>query len=156
MELRRIAALAGLMAATACGTMPAASTAPTANATASLVTAGLGVGTFSSTKAVSSQANTCGGFTWTVTGATATSVTGTFAATCNGTLTVAGAGTATATLSGASITWTGAATASIPGNNACAINLTGSLQVSGTTLTISYSGTTCFGPVSGTETLIRK
>jgi hypothetical protein len=156
MVLRRFAIVAGLVGVTACGTMPAASTSPTSNTITSLVTAGLGTGTFSSTKAVSPQANTCGGFSWSITGVTANSVTGTFSATCNGTLPVAGTGTATASISGSSITWTGAANASIPGNSNCAINLTGSVQVSGMTLTIPYSGTTCFGPVSGTETLTKQ
>jgi hypothetical protein len=68
-----------------------------------------------------------------------------------------GAGSATATISGSSIAWTGTATASVPGNNACAVALSGTLDVTATgNLSVSYAGTTCLGAVSGTETLSKR
>ncbi len=146
------AALAALWATVACGGM-ATSPSMMMNST-SMMTSGLGVGTWASTKAMPSQAGTCGGFTWTITSFTATSVTGTFSATCNGTTPMSGTGSAQATLAGnGTINWTGTATAAVPGNNNCAVALSGTVSPAATGVSITYSGTTCLGPVSGTEIL---
>jgi hypothetical protein len=150
--LRSSVVLGCALALGACGS---AATSPSP-ATTALVTAGLGAGTFASTKAMTSQANACGNFTWTITQATSTSVSGTFAATCNGTTPVSGAGSATATLSGTSIVWNGNASASVPGNSNCALTLSGTVELSGTDLRIAYAGSTCFGPVSGAEVIAKK
>ena len=120
------------------------------------MTSGLGIGTWSSTKSMASQQGTCGGFTWTITSLTATAVSGSFSATCNGSVQMSGSGSAQATLSGGKINWTGTAVASVPGNNNCAVALSGTLDITPTGFGISYSGTTCLGPVSGTEVLARK
>ena len=147
------AALAALIGTAACGYKTA--TAPTQNtAAASLLNTSLKTGTFSSTQSAGSQQGTCGGFSWTISSITATSVSGNFSATCNGSVPMNGSGSAQATLgSNGTINWTGTAIASVPGNSNCAVALSGTLEPALTGFKISYSGTTCLGPVSGTETL---
>ncbi len=51
------------------------------------------------------------------------------------------------------LTWTATATAVVPGITTCPISLSGTAQLVGDVIQIPYSGTTCMGAVSGTETL---
>ena len=124
--------------------------------TSASLTSSLGLGTYTSTSGGGAQANSCTNFQWTINQVTATGVSGSFSATCNGTVNVSGTGSANATISGNGITWSGTATGSVPGNSNCSIALSGTVEVTSTGLRIPYSGTTCFGAVSGTELLGKK
>jgi hypothetical protein len=153
MRLTRLAAASVfvLLSAAGCGSV-SSTTSPTI-ATTSLLTTGLGGGsTWVSTSNTTTQ-NTCTQFRWAISNASLTSVSGSFSATCYGNVPVAGTGSAQATVSGSTISWSGSGTASVPGNATCAIVLTGSVELNGTQIRIPYSGTTCLGPVSGTEVL---
>lgn len=154
MRPRLLSALAAAtLVASACGSTTAMSPTPTMNA-ASLLSTSLKTGTFASTQAVPSQQGTCGGFSWTISSITATAVSGNFSATCNGSVQMSGSGSAQGSLaSNGTINWTGNATASVPGNSNCAVSLSGTLEPVSTGFRIAYTGTTCLGPVSGTETL---
>ena len=77
---------------------------------------------------------------------------GTFFIECSGNITING--TAQGQLNGNSVPMTATGTANIPGVPGCGFSLSGTgTIVDNRELTIPYSGTTCFGPVSGTETL---
>ena len=97
--------------------------------------------------------SSCGDFRYEITSQTPTSVAGTFTAVCGGGLMASGS--ATGQLNGNSVPLTATGTASMPGIPSCAFSLTatGSIEDGGKTLRIPYSGTTCLGPVSGTEGL---
>lgn len=96
----------------------------------------------------------CSNFQWQVTSATSTSLAGTFSATCGGNISVTG--TASGRVEGTSVPISVAGTATYAGAISCDFSLTGTgTIVNNDTLTIPYSGTTCLGPVSGTETLRR-
>jgi hypothetical protein len=95
----------------------------------------------------------CTNFTWNVTQQQSgtTIGAGTFSATCFGVLQVSGS--AQATQAGSAVNWTATGVANGGGITNCQITLSGSATLSGDELTITYSGQTCQGPVSGTETL---
>jgi hypothetical protein len=89
-----------------------------------------------------------------VTSQTVTSIAGNFSTVCAGNLTISG--TAAGQLGGDGVPITARGTASLPGIPSCSFSLTGTGTISnGDTLTIPYAGTTCLGPVHGTETLRR-
>jgi hypothetical protein len=101
-----------------------------------------------------SLADSCVNFQWAVTSFTGTSGSGTFSATCMGNMQVAGS--ATGTLSGTTLTWSANATATVPGIPSCAIAIAGTATLEANNqIRIPYSGTTCLGPVSGTEIIKR-
>jgi hypothetical protein len=80
---------------------------------------------------------------------------GDFSATCNG---VDFSGFANGTLTGTTVAWGAngtAAGASLP-QSPCAITLTGTAQLSPSSIAVPYTGSTCMGPVSGTQTLNKK
>jgi hypothetical protein len=112
-----------------------------------------GTWTTSSSTAGSISAS-CTNFTWSVTEQTGNSAKGNFGATCFGDLTITG--TAAGTLSGNTLTWNADATMSAPGFPNCDVRLAGTAALAGDTISIPYSGTTCLGPVSGTEILKKK
>jgi len=94
--------------------------------------------------------DSCVNFKWAVTEVSATSGSGTFSATCLGNMLVSGA--ASGTLAGTTVTWKANATGTIPGQPPCAIALSGTATLEpNNKIRIPYSGTTCLGPVSGTE-----
>jgi hypothetical protein len=114
------------------------------------------IGLWASQSIAAPSAASCGKFQWSVSSQTTTSVTGTFSAVCAGGVTITG--TASGQLVNSTtvpITVTG--NASLPGFPTCPISLsgTGTIEDNANTLRIPYSGTTCLGPVSGTETLHR-
>jgi hypothetical protein len=151
------ASLVALLATAACGYAPATSPTQAASSATSLLSTSLKTGTFASTQSVGAQQGTCGGFSWTISNITATSVSGNFSATCNGSVQMSGSGSAQGTLANnGTINWTGNGTATVPGNSNCSISLSGTVEVTATGLRIPYSGTTCLGPVSGTEVLAAK
>lgn len=126
------------------------STSPSTN---SPITSGFSAGVWTSAL-TNRAASTCTEFRWTIAEVTPTRASGTFTAVCNSATTVSGS--AQGTLSGSTITWTATATAALPNQPACAIALTGTIDFQGTTVRVIYSGTTCLGPVSGTEFLVKQ
>jgi hypothetical protein len=101
-----------------------------------------------------SLADSCVNFQWSVTEFSGTSGSGTFSARCFGDVQISGS--ASGSLSGGTLTWSANATASIPGLPPCAIALNGTATIESTNrIRIPYSGTTCLGPVSGTEIIQR-
>jgi len=97
--------------------------------------------------------NNCSNFQWTLTQQSTGQAAGTFSATCFGVLAVTGS--LQATFSGTTINWTANGTANGAGITNCAISLSGTGTLGATDLVVSYTGTTCQGAVSGTETLKR-
>jgi hypothetical protein len=76
-----------------------------------------------------------------------------YAATCAG-LSISGTGTAVGTST--NLTWTSDGTALLNGGVSCGFHLTGvATPMSASTASITYSGTVCGVPVSGTDTLSR-
>jgi hypothetical protein len=101
------------------------------------------------------SASSCGNFKWTVTSQTETSLAGNFFIECIGNITISGS--AQGQLNGTSVPMTATGTANIPGVPGCSFSLSGTgTIVDNRELTIPYSGNTCFGPVSGTETLRKR
>src|SRR4029077_1772907 len=96
---------------------------------------------------------TCGNFKYQIATQTSTSIAGTFTAVCGGGLSISG--NASGQLVGSAVPFTVTATASGPGIPNCPISLsgTGAVEDNNRTLRLPYSGTTCLGPVSGTEVL---
>jgi hypothetical protein len=121
-------------------------TSPTATPSVDQLT-----GSWASVSSATSLVDTCTDFHWTVPGPSGTTVTGAFSATCQRTLQVVG--TATGTFSGTTIAWTATATGTTPAGAACPVSLAGTADFDGTQIRVPYTGTTCLGPVSGTEIL---
>jgi hypothetical protein len=94
----------------------------------------------------------CTNLKWTVTNISGNTGSGTFSATCLGSLDVSG--TASGTVTGSTLAWSVSGTATPAGGSACAFSLTGTATLeNGNQLRIPYSGSTCMGPISGTEVL---
>jgi len=103
--------------------------------------------------AAAPAAQSCGGMQWKVTSQSGTQVNGEFAATCGDGVKLAG--TMTATHSDTSIPWAATGTAT-KGDATCPFNMTGTGTFQGTSnIVVNYSGTSCNGPISGTETIKR-
>ena len=97
--------------------------------------------------------DSCTNFVWSVTEKTANSARGSFSASCqNNTLQVAG--TAQGTQTGQNIAFQVNATATSAGVS-CAISISGTAVVETNQVRVPYTGTSCFGNVSGTEILKR-
>ena len=157
-----LSSLAALVAAnTACSLeRTSSSLAPSSVSVATATTSASKsiIGTWVSANTLSTAALTalvplssCGNFQWNVTSQTATSATGTFAAVCPGPYNVAG--TIVAQLGGATIPLvvTGVAT---QGSDTCPFTMNGvGTPLSADTYKITYTGTSCLGPIQGTETL---
>jgi hypothetical protein len=111
------------------------------------------VGSWTSTGTLPSPSS-CTDFRWDVTEQTGNSVRGSFTATCPGDLRVSG--TASGTLTGSTVNWTAQGTATVANLPSCAISLTGTAEIATDSVRVPYSGTTCLGPVSGTEVLRRR
>lgn len=151
---RSISLLTSLLTATlvvaACGIEHSAP-APSSTATPTWY-----VGTWTSTTSSGSSSNSCSDFEWRVTNQTATMISGVFFARCAGNL--AASGSAWGELNAANPTTLpvrATAGATGPGVTACDVSLTGTATRYGDMIRIPYSGTTCVGPVSGTEVLQR-
>lgn len=138
--------LTGALAATGCFEFTQKSTSPTGSLRDL-------AGSWSSTNPIPS-ASSCADFRWNVTEYTGTTAAGTFSARCDGGLSLEGS--AQGRLSGAVITWSAAGIASAPNLPSCAIALNGTAVQRGNEIEVPYSGTTCLGPVSGTEILRRR
>ena len=110
----------------------------------------------SAATAVSSSLNvgSCGNLEWTITSMTDTSASGTFKATCGGGLTLQGS--AEGKLNGMTADLSASGTVTGAGIS-CPFSLTGTaVPESLDTIRINYSGTTCLGPVSGSEVLKKR
>jgi len=109
----------------------------------------------SNTLATLASPGSCGHFQYQIMSQTTTVIAGTFSGVCGGGITISG--TVTGVLSGTSVALTVTGTASIAGVQSCAVSLsgTGTIQDNGYTLVAPFTGTTCLGPVSGTEVLRR-
>jgi hypothetical protein len=113
------------------------------------------LGTWASQNLTVPSASSCGNFQWTVTSQTATTLAGTFSLECSGNITIKG--NAQGQLNGNSVPMTATGTANIPGVPGCGFSLSGTgTIVENREITIPYSGTTCLGPVSGSETLRKR
>jgi hypothetical protein len=99
--------------------------------------------------------STCGNFQYQITGQTSSSIAGTFTGVCGGGLAIAG--NVSGQLNGTAVSITVSGTASMPGIPNCPFTLsgTGAIEDNGNTLRVTFTGTTCLGPVSGTEVLRR-
>jgi hypothetical protein len=99
-------------------------------------------------------AQTCGGLQWKITSQTANQISGDFTASCAGGISLAGtvvAGTTDST----TIPWAASGTAT-QGSTSCPFSLTGTGTFQGTSnIVVTYAGTTCLGPISGSETIKR-
>jgi hypothetical protein len=160
----RIVLLAATVFAAACGFQHQSSVTAPSSATSgggsSQVTAAM-VGAWSSQAPASVPAipdpKSCGNFVWTVTSQTTTSIAGTFTVSCDGGLSmISGSGSGTLANS-TTLNISASGSGSMPGIPSCNFSLTSTATISdnNTTLTIPYTGTTCLGPVHGTETLHR-
>jgi len=96
----------------------------------------------------------CGNFQWNITEQSATSLAGSFAGQC-GAILIQGSGNAQ--LNGTAVTLLVSGQASASGVvTTCPFTLNATGQLEGQdAILINYSGSTCFGPVQGTETLRR-
>jgi hypothetical protein len=137
--------LAATLFAAACSGAP---TLPSSNNANSLL------GLWTSASSAASTPGTCANFEWSGNQVSGLTGSGTFSATCFGTLQVTGTGIGT--FAGTSIAWSVTGTATGSGTGSCAIAASGTASLtSDGSLSIPYSGTTCLGPVSGTQ-IIRK
>ena len=125
--------------------MPGSTTSPSGTATGPSL---LGLWTTAS----QSTGSTCQNFQFQITSQTSNAIGGTFAATCAGyPLT----GSANGTMNGNNVTINVSGAGSVSGVAVCPFQLTSNatIQDNGNTIVMPYSGTTCLGPISGTQTL---
>jgi hypothetical protein len=103
--------------------------------------------------ALAPAAQSCGGLQWTITSQSGNQASGEFTATCADGVSLAG--TMTATHSDTTIPWAATGTAT-KDDTSCPFNMTGTGTFQGTSnILVSYAGTTCLGPLSGSETIKR-
>jgi hypothetical protein len=103
--------------------------------------------------AIAPIAQSCGSMQWKITSQTGGQAGGEFSATCADGVSLTG--TMTATHSDTSIPWAATGTAN-KGGVTCPFSMTGTGTFQGTSnILVSYSGTSCNGPVSGSETIKR-
>jgi hypothetical protein len=99
-------------------------------------------------------AQTCGGVQWKITSQSASQISGDFTTSCAGGILLAG--TVVGSIGDSTtIPWAASGTAT-QGSTSCPFNLTGAGTFQGTSnILLNYAGTTCLGPVSGSETIKR-
>lgn len=102
---------------------------------------------------VTPAAQSCGGLQWNITSQSGSQASGDFSATCaDG---VALTGTVIATHNETTIPWAATGTAT-KGTTTCPFSMTGTGTFQGTSnIVITYAGTSCNGPLSGSETIKR-
>jgi hypothetical protein len=102
---------------------------------------------------VTPAAQSCGGLQWKITSQAGTQANGEFAATCSDGIKLAGS--LTATHSDTTIPWAATGTATKDATT-CPFNMTGTGTFQGTSnILVNYAGTTCLGPLSGSQTITR-
>jgi hypothetical protein len=136
---------AAVVASSACFNFTSTVTSPSGTATGSSL-----AGAWSSLPS-SPSATSCTDFHWAVTQTSGNTASGTFSAICFGNAPVNGS--ASGSLANSVLTWTAAATATVPGFTTCSVSLSGTATLQGDTIVVPYSGTSCLGPLSGTQTL---
>jgi hypothetical protein len=95
----------------------------------------------------------CGSLQWKITSQTGGQAGGDFSAVCADNVSLAG--TMTATHGDASIPWAATGTAT-KGASTCPFSMTGTGTFQGTSnILVNYAGTSCNGPVSGSQTITR-
>jgi hypothetical protein len=116
----------------------------------------MAIGVWNSQALVAPDPRTCGNFEWKITSQTPTSMAGDFSASCmNGTVEVTGS--ASGNLNGALVPMTASGQAIAAGMPPCPFALTGTGHIlNERSMRVDYTGTTCLGPVSGSETLTKK
>jgi hypothetical protein len=156
--------LATSLAAAGCGFQHSTSvTSPTAPSTQTPTSGGtpsvgsqsiVGVWTSLDAPPAVPSPNTCGNFQYQIASQTSTAVAGTFTAICGGLVV---SGFANGQLSGTNLAISVNGSGSLSGVPVCLFNVSGNgtIEDGGYTLRIPYSGTTCLGPVHGTEVLRR-
>jgi hypothetical protein len=99
--------------------------------------------------------SSCGNFQYQIASQTATTIAGTFTATCGNGMVVSAS--ANGSVSGNNVIVTINGSGSMTGIPSCTFSITGNgtVEDNGNTLRIPYAGTTCLGPVQGTEVLRR-
>jgi len=104
------------------------------------------------------SAASCTNFQWRVTAQTATTLAGDFSALCTGNITISGSASGQLPLNGGTtVPMTANGSATVPGLPACNFSLNGTGNIENNeTIRIDYTGTTCLGPVHGSETVHRK
>jgi hypothetical protein len=95
----------------------------------------------------------CGAFQWNITTQTDTAIVGSFTATCSGGVTISG--NANGQINELTMNITVNGSANLAGSPNCSFSLSGTGIMEGDTIRIPYTGSTCLGPVSGTQTLRR-
>lgn len=110
------------------------------------------VGTWRTSSAIGTvpQPDQCTSWDLRITDQQGTTARGTLTATCRG---IAVNGTFNATLDGINVVFTATGTAAAAGVPSCPFTLSGTGVVEGAALRVNYTGTTCVGPISGTELL---
>ena len=102
---------------------------------------------------IAPAAQSCGSMMWKITSQTGGQAGGEFSAACADGVTLAG--TMTATHGDTSIPWAATGTAT-KGSATCPFSMTGTGTFQGTSnIVVNYAGTSCNGPVSGSETIKR-
>ena len=153
MTLLRFALILTLAAAsTACGidTLKNLFKSPTEASEPGEVRSYLGTWAGATTAPVSQS---CGSLQWKITSQTGGQASGDFSAVCSGGVNMAG--TMTATHGDTSIPWAATGTATKDAA-ACPFSMTGTGTFQGTSnILVNYSGTSCNGPVSGSQTITR-
>ena len=152
MTLLRIALIFSLaVSSTACGQiLKSILGSPTEPSNTGDIRSYLGTWTGST---VAPVAQSCGSLLWKITSQTGGQASGDFSATCADGVTLAG--TMTATHGEASIPWAATGTAT-KGTATCPFSMTGTGTFQGTSnIALNYAGTSCNGPVSGSETIKR-
>lgn len=103
--------------------------------------------------AIAPAAQSCGSLLWKITSQTGGQASGEFSATCADDVKLTG--TMTATHAETSIPWAATGTAT-RGAATCPFSMTGTGTFQGTSnIVINYAGTSCNGPLSGSETIKR-
>ena len=98
-------------------------------------------------------AQSCGSLQWKITSQTGGQASGDFSAVCADDVSLAG--TMTATHGETSIPWAASGTAA-KGSATCPFSMTGTGTFQGTSnILVNYAGTSCNGPVSGSQTIKR-
>ena len=113
--------------------------------------ASLLVGEWSSRSASLPTQDTCTDLQWSVSQDTTSTYSGAFSATCGAGIEVEG--TLAAILVDDQLALTGVGTATPLGSIGCDFTLDGTARVVGDTIQLDYAGSSCLGPVSGTEVL---
>jgi hypothetical protein len=100
---------------------------------------------------------TCGNFQWSIGSQTSSSLAGEFAAVCAGIVLVQGQASGQLNGAGTEVALRLTGTATAQGIITCPFELSGTGYITdgGNTMRLPYSGTTCFGPIHGEETIRR-